>query len=71
MFYFQKSQCGYANKVERKPCYMPTNQYSSFGYWSQCSASCGNGIQTRIAVSFSVFTRLTIYISLETNKTYL
>ena len=51
IIYIQRSQCGYANKVERKPCYMPTNQYSSFGSWSQCSASCGNGIQTRIAVS--------------------
>ena len=35
---------------------MPTNQYSSFGSWSQCSASCGNGVQTRVAVSLYYLT---------------
>merc|ERR1719376_1955489 len=30
-------------------CQGSTPEYSSFGSWSQCSASCGLGIQTRVA----------------------
>ena len=49
--YYQYSLCGRSNKVETKPCKGLPKGYSAFSSWSKCSATCGNGYQTRFAVS--------------------